>query len=562
MIGAFPAADVLAWSLIEVLWKGLVLWALRLAVDPLLPVRAVRLRYTATAVSFFAIPVWWLASLVPVLQAPAQPLVPSVVKGPGTLEILLIVIWVAGVSFSSLRVAGGLWQWHRTVNLAVEVSALWRHRFQTLVQRTGLRQGVRLLASNRVDSPCALGWFRPVVLVPASLLTGFNPDQLQAILLHELVHVRRLDWLVGILQAFVESLLFHVPFVWFLSARLRLEREACCDDAVVEMLGNRLEYATALYSLEAVLQAPRLAPSAHGGSLVSRIRRLADPHQHSRPRASVAFSLIVLTAALSFASIVTIMDGNDPLPTWLPQDVSRWAPLLEQASENHDLPPALLAIMTLVESGGDSQALSSRGATGLLQIMPATGKRIAEKRGLKDVDLQDPSVNLDFGAWYLARQFETFGGDLKLALAAYNGGPERARRWSENGEPLSEETSAYVAVLATMWDERDAGESTAYQAWWKRLNSGRIQQMLHPLPVARVSQVFGRGPHKGVDLAAPLGTAILTPMDGEVISVSNDTTAGKAVVIRHGVGLETRYHHLDAIDVALGDRLSTGDTLG
>ncbi len=137
MIGPFPAADVLAWSLIEVLWMGLLLWALRLALDPLLPARAVRLRYAATAVTFFAIPVWWLASLVPVLQAPVQPVVPSLVKGTGTLEILLIVIWVTGVSFSSLRIAGGLWQWHRTINMAVGVSALWRQRFQTLVRRTG-----------------------------------------------------------------------------------------------------------------------------------------------------------------------------------------------------------------------------------------------------------------------------------------------------------------------------------------------------------------------------------------------------------------------------------------
>ncbi|MEN8164304.1 MAG: M56 family metallopeptidase [Acidobacteriota bacterium] len=566
MIDVFPAVDVLAWSLIGVLWKGLVLWALRLALDPFMPVRAVRLRYAATSVAFFAIPVWWLVALVQVSQAPAPPLLSSaLMKGPGTLEILLITIWAAGVCISSLRVAGGMWRWRRTVNRAVEVSADWRQRFQSLVRRIGLRQRVRLLASNRIDSPCALGWFRPVVLVPASLLTGFNADQLQAILLHELVHVRRLDWLAGILQAFVESLLFHVPFVWLLSARLRSEREACCDDAVVEMIGDRLAYATALVSLEAVLQTPRLAPSANGGSLVSRIRRLADPDHRIRPRASVAFSLIVVTAALSFASIVTVMGDNDPLPSWLPQDVSRWAPLLEAASKSHDLPPALLGLMTLVESGGDPEARSTRGATGLLQVMPATGRSIAEERGLGEVDLSDPEVNLDLGAWYLARQLETFDGDLQLALAAYNGGPERARRWSENSEPLSAETTAYVALLTKMWHEREADESMAYQAWWNRLNSVRVARMLHPLPAARVSQAFGknhRGSHKGVDLVAPTGTPILAPMDGEVIAVSDDTTAGKAVVIRHGVGLETRYHHLDAIDVKLGDRLGAGESLG
>ncbi|RLE19811.1 MAG: hypothetical protein DRJ65_19590, partial [Acidobacteria bacterium] len=556
MISPAVFADVLAWSLIEVLWQGLVLWAFRLALDPLLPARAVRLRYGLTAVTLAAIPAWWLASLIQTLTAPAQPFALSAARNLGTFTSILVLIWLVGVAISLVRVGGGLLRWRRTIKQATLVSVDRQRRFELLAKRIGIKRRVRLLASTLVDLPCVIGWFHPVVLVPLSLLTGFNPAQLEAILLHELVHVRRHDWLVGILQAIIESLLFHVPFVWLLSARLRQEREACCDDATVEILGDRLGYATALVSLESVLRTPRLAPSIHGGSLVSRIRHLAHPDHRPRARASVAFSLIVLTAALSFASLVTIIGQNDPLPNWLPHDVSRWAPLLEQASESHDLPPALLAIMTLVESGGDSQALSSRGATGLLQIMPATGKRIAEERGLGNVDLSDPSVNLDFGAWYLARQLETFDGDLKLALAAYNGGPDRARRWAENSEPLSDETSAYVAILTTMWDERDAEHSGAYERLWNRRNLVRVERMLHPLINARVSQVFGNGAHKGVDLASPLGTAILAPMDGEVISVSNDTTAGKAVVIRHGVGLETRYHHLDAIDVALGDRLS------
>lgn len=568
MTSLLAFADIFAWSLIEVLWNGLLLWVLRLALDPLLPVRAVRLRYGATVLAFFAIPMWWLVSLAQAMRVPAQPLVISATQGrPGALESLLLLVWGVGVVVSTIRVCGGLWRWHRTVKRAEEVSVAWQHRFETLARRSGLRRGVRMLASNRVDLPCALGWLRPVVLVPVSLLTGFDPAQMEAILLHELAHVRRHDWVVGILQAVIESLLFHVPFVWLLSARLRSEREACCDDAVVEILGDRLAYAKALVSLEAALHVPRLAPSANGGSLVSRIRRLADPHTRTRPRISVACSLVVLTAALSFASIVTIVGSDDPLPTWLPQDVSRWAPMLEEASKMHDLPPALLGIMTLVESGGDPEAVSSRGATGLLQIMPATGQRIAEQRGLGEVDLNDPQVNLDFGAWYLARQLEAFDGNLELALAAYNGGPGRARRWSEKGEPLSSETTAYVALLTQMWDERGEGQSDTYQAWWKRRNSGRVAAMQNPLPKSRISQVFGsmafgKGPHKGVDLAASKGTQVLAPMEGEVIAVLDDSKAGKAVVVRHGMGLETRYHHLDSIAVELGDTLAAGETLG
>ena len=167
-------------------------------------------------------------------------------------------------------------------------------------------------------------------------------------------------------------------------------------------------------------------------------------------------ALIATTSAIGDAT-------HDFSPKWMPESVERWNDKLQQAAQAHDVDPALLSIMTLLESRGNPQVVSSRGAMGLMQIMPATALIIAEVRGMKNFDveaLRDPATNLDFGAWYLARQLTNFGdGELseesvERAAAAYNAGPKRLRRHLEHGEPLSEETQRYSGLVRKLWNER------------------------------------------------------------------------------------------------------------
>ena len=94
-----------------------------------------------------------------------------------------------------------------------------------------------------VEVPTVIGWLRPVVLMPASALSGMGPQQLEAILAHELAHIRRHDYLVNLLQTVVETLLFYHPAVWWLSGRIRVERENCCDDLAVSLCGDPYAYA-------------------------------------------------------------------------------------------------------------------------------------------------------------------------------------------------------------------------------------------------------------------------------------------------------------------------------
>jgi len=151
----------------------------------------------------------------------------------------------------------------------------------------------------------------------------------------------------------------------------------------------------------------------------------------------------------------------------------RWAPVLSQACARHRVDAELLAVVMVVESGGSPTAISPAGAVGLMQVMPATGKDIARLRGIKGYHegwLTDPNTNIDFGAWYLAKQLANFGGpdpaySVELAAAAYNGGPGRLRRHLRGQADLSNETSRYKRWVRGMWLERRHADSPTYRAW-------------------------------------------------------------------------------------------------
>src|SRR5207245_10148390 len=121
-----------------------------------------------------------------------------------------------------------------------------------LAARLRVSRPVRLLQSTLVQVPAVLGWVRPVILLPASALTGLTPLQLEVLLAHELAHVRRYDYLVNLIQSAIEILLFYHPAVRWVSRRVREEREHCCDDLAVAVCGDAHLYARALLMMESL----------------------------------------------------------------------------------------------------------------------------------------------------------------------------------------------------------------------------------------------------------------------------------------------------------------------
>ena len=176
---------------------------------------------------------------------------------------------------------------------------------------------------------------------------------------------------------------------------------------------------------------------------------------------------------------------------WMPASVNRFRPLIEQASFRHGVDANLLAVMILVESGGDPLASSPKGAMGLMQIMPATGQEIARERGIVahvDARLYDPSYNIDFGAYYLAKQIDRFRTrdprlTIERAAGAYNGGGARMARHLERGETLPAETMRYKRWVTGMWIDRHAPQSPMYREWYAAGGGRLVARSNNPLPI-------------------------------------------------------------------------------
>jgi beta-lactamase regulating signal transducer with metallopeptidase domain len=222
----------------------------------------------------------------------------------------LFGLWLVGVlALSLFHVAG----WRRVQSLKHDdvepAPEQWQEMVRRLCTCMAITRTVRVLKSACVTVPTVIGWLSPAVLIPVGAFTGLAPEQLRDVLVHELAHIKRRDYVVNLLQVVAETLLFFHPAVWWVSRMIREERENCCDDAVVVMSEDRLAYAKALVRLEEIrLSGPALAMRADGGSLVSRIRRLSGgdnmKSRHNRPLLTgvlLASLLIASGAALSLA---------------------------------------------------------------------------------------------------------------------------------------------------------------------------------------------------------------------------------------------------------------------
>jgi beta-lactamase regulating signal transducer with metallopeptidase domain len=217
----------------------------------------------------------------------------------------IILLWLLGVIFFALRLFCG---WLYTERLKFQGTRppeeKWEQALRRLRRQLGVTCPVRLLESAIVKVPMVIGWLGPVILLPASALTGLTPQQVEAIIAHELAHIRRHDYLINLLQAVVETLLFYHPAVWWVSRQIRQEREHCCDDLAVAVCGEPLTYARALLEMEQLrATGRRLAVAANGGLLMNRIQRLVGAQPKHVNRFGGLFASVIAVTTLTTAGV-------------------------------------------------------------------------------------------------------------------------------------------------------------------------------------------------------------------------------------------------------------------
>lgn len=338
-----PYAQALAWALLHFLWQGALLGLVAFVVFHVFSSPAARYRagiatLAAMLLALAATTVWIAgraeplaavtagASAVPSERPMTTAQVPGIVSEASqattrsTLPSAVLLVWLTGVIVLSARLVGGWLRARRVAHhdlrpVAPEIVAMTTR----LAARLTLSRLVDVAESASVTVPIMIGWLKPIVILPTAVVSGFTPEHVEALLAHELAHVRRSDYLVNLLQAVVETALFYHPAVWWVSRRVRAAREHCCDDLTVTIC-DRLVYARALSNL-AEMATPQLAMAATGGPLVDRIRRiLGRPSQSAESGAGwlPVFLIMVLAAPVLSTPLASPAQATTP-PAVTPQ---------------------------------------------------------------------------------------------------------------------------------------------------------------------------------------------------------------------------------------------------
>jgi len=351
---AIRLSEMIGLTILHSLWQITLLWIVLVAVLRLCPKASSAVRYT------FAISILMLSVLTTAATAvyewqshttgeevsalsngtaqtmdivyitATQTLLSRLVDALNASVPILAWLWCAGLVVMGARF-GGSFFYLRTLRAQENIAAIppvWEQELKRLSRALGLRCEVAIATSARISSPFTLGSISPIILLPAGLLSGLSTAQIEAILVHELYHIKRRDYIINICQALVEVLLFYHPAIWHINIIIREERENCCDDQTVAFCGDAIAYARALTQIQEIntLTKPTLAMSATGpnaGNFTNRIKRLfhiyPNPAQaRSKGIFAIGFLIVYLCIVLASANVSTahpVEPEKEPLRT-------------------------------------------------------------------------------------------------------------------------------------------------------------------------------------------------------------------------------------------------------
>jgi beta-lactamase regulating signal transducer with metallopeptidase domain len=235
----------------------------------------------------------------------------------------LVLLWMLGVSLLCIRHLSSLLALRRLQRVGtMPCPPEWQARIKSLAVRMGLRREVLVRLSTRVDVPLTFGVLKSYILLPLSTLMGLTTEQLEALIAHELAHIRQHDSLINAFQICAETLLFYHPTVWWLSAQMRVAREQRCDDLAVQIIGDHALYARALLTMEELrAPIPHLALRATGGNshmskhhLTQRIQRVLGAHGPEKRAPWTAGALALCMASIGLATLWPVHAHSAPHP--------------------------------------------------------------------------------------------------------------------------------------------------------------------------------------------------------------------------------------------------------
>lgn len=348
-----PFLTLLVHTLLHTLWQGAIVAAALLVMLHFLPARAAKRRYAACGISLLLMLVgagftWaWLdapasrqeavrvttlaatelVSSGPTQSFPFSTIAPVAEARARSWVTFAAVLWAAGFSLFLIRAVTAV-QGARRLRASSQplVAAAILELVEELRGAMHATRRLRVRLCSEIRGPAVMGVWSPVILLPASALTGMPPEMLRALLAHEMAHVRRYDYLVNLLQMLLEAVLFFNPFVWWVSQQMRREREACCDAMAVDYCGHAADYAGALLEWRtrwaAIFEAPGAAMAATGpwpSTLQQRIKRLLVP-EYRVPYRLRWFSVLGVLGASGLAVALLLLASRAAVAVLSPEE--------------------------------------------------------------------------------------------------------------------------------------------------------------------------------------------------------------------------------------------------
>ncbi|WP_425657990.1 M56 family metallopeptidase [Tenacibaculum ascidiaceicola] len=223
----------------------------------------------------------------------------------------ITLLWYVIFCYKSLRLYLGLRGIKKIIYKSKEeIDTYWNEKATFFAEKIGLKQKIQIYKSSVVNTPMVLGFIKPIVLLPVQLITGMPQAQIEVIIYHELAHIKRYDPIVNLLQNILETVFFfNPPLLWLLS-KIRIEREKCCDDLVLEITNNKKDYLKALYSCaELQIESNKLsvAFASENEALLDRVKRIVSKKEHLYTKTQTIFfymlTTIFLVASVAFTSV-------------------------------------------------------------------------------------------------------------------------------------------------------------------------------------------------------------------------------------------------------------------
>lgn len=316
--------DALGWLLLHSVWQSALLGVVALLGFAFLRRSSAQSRYVlgvvllgsqlvVSAITYlYYLPIATMEATIPSVGSGVSPLVvlPEYSLSPiASIQLWLalhlnelVIGWVVGVAILLVRFLGS-WAYLQRLHFTSQVvrDKTWTTRFGLLLAKLDVGQAIELRETSRIATPMVVGVLRPIVLMPIGLLTGISPQQFEAIVAHELAHIRRHDYLINLIQSIVEVVYFFNPVLWWLSSRIRTEREHCCDDLAMTVCEDRMSLAHALVRVAEFRQESMLAVAFAGKKplLLQRVKRVMGIAETAPPqRFSSYLSAVILLLAL------------------------------------------------------------------------------------------------------------------------------------------------------------------------------------------------------------------------------------------------------------------------